>query len=153
MSGLRIDVADLLTHPGSRRDLMLEEAVEGLTGSAVTVVGPVQLCLGLDRIPDGIVVRGTVTARWQGECSRCLRELAHDLQLAVDELFEPEALEGETYPIEGHEIDLSQLVRDTVLLELPLAPVCSDECGPVPTDETEEPPVDPRWAVLSELEL
>ena len=86
----------------------------------------------LERVPDGIVARGTVDARWDGECSTCLRELSADINVGVGELYEMHPVEGDTYPIEGHEIDLEQLVRDALLLELPLAPVCDrDDCAPV----------------------
>jgi uncharacterized protein len=159
MTALRIDVADLLAHPSARREVALSVPVAGLVGTAARVGGdePVVLELVLERIPDGIVVRGTLTTRWESECSVCLRELEHPMTLSIGEMFEPEPLEGDTYPIDGHEIDLEQLVRDTVVLELPLAPVCADLDGSpcaeavVPTDTA--PPPDPRWAALSELEL
>ncbi|HZP29075.1 MAG TPA: DUF177 domain-containing protein [Acidimicrobiia bacterium] len=153
MSGLRIDVADLLSHPGARRDVVVDEELADLGGAAARVVGPVELRVGLERIPEGIVVRGTVGARWRAECSVCLRELDREIVLHADELFEPDPVEGETYPILGHEIDLEQLVRDTVLLELPLAPHCDEPCEPAVTLDEADEPVDPRWAVLSELEL
>ena len=86
--------------------------------------------MSLERIPDGIVVRGTVQAHWRAECSVCLRDLDRVVELHADELFEREPIEGETYPLDGHEIDLEQLVRDTVLLELPLAPHCAEPCEP-----------------------
>ncbi len=153
MPGLRIDVADLLSHPGARRHVVLEDELDDLTGTSARVVGPVVVDVSLDRISEGIVVRGTVSARWRAECSNCLREIERDVVLGADELFEPAPIEGETYPIEGHEIDLEQLVRDTVLLDLPLAPHCDEPCEPTPlVDDTGEA-VDPRWAVLSELEL
>ena len=106
------------------------------------------------RISDGVVVRGTVSATWRGECARCLAPLARPLELHVDELFEPDPVVGETYPLEGHELDLDQLLRDTVLLELPLAPRCDPPCV-VPRLEMveDEPEVDPRWGALSDLEL
>ena len=153
MSGLRIDVADLLCHPGARRDVELAAELEDLGGSAARVVGPVGLAVSLERIPEGIVVRGTVAARWRAECSVCLRDLEQDVVLHADELFETDPVEGETYPILGHEIDLEQLVRDTVLLELPLAPHCEVPCEPAVTSDEGDEPVDPRWAALSELEL
>jgi uncharacterized protein len=143
VSELRIDVADLLTHPGSRRPLHLL----------------------LEWVHDGIVARGAVHARWDAECSTCLRELSADVTVEVGELFEPSPVDGETYPIEGHEIDLEQLVRDAVLLELPLAPTCrslglpepspglAGHAAPVDSEPVDSEPVDPRWAVLSELEL
>lgn len=156
---LRVDVADLLTHPAARRPVTLRAPVAGLTGSAASVAAddPVELDLVLERVPDGIVVRGIVRARWQGECSACLRELEHTVEIAVNELFEPDPLEGDTYPLHGHELDLEQLVRDTILLELPLAPACEAAgVGPcaddVPRSDEDTSP-DPRWRALSELEL
>jgi uncharacterized protein len=160
MSALRIDVADLLTHPGARRPLQLEAALDDLGTPVARIVEPVRLDLVLERVPDGIVARGELHARWEGECTTCLREVAADLTVGVAELYEPHPLEdGDTYPIEGHEIDLEQLVRDALVLELPLAPVCERaDCAPaeapgvlVGADEPSAP--DPRWAVLSELDL
>jgi uncharacterized protein len=111
----------------------------------------------LERVPDGIVVRADVDATWQGECSYCLGPVAETLHLHADELFEASPIEGETYPIEGHEIDLEQLVRDTVLLELPLAPHCAEPCrpetDPAADDDPADTPSDPRWAALSELDI
>ena len=34
----------------------------------------------------------------------------------------------EAYPLTGDELDLEPLARDAVLLELPLAPLCSEDC-------------------------
>jgi len=168
MSALRIDVADLLSHPGARRPLHLEAAVPGLGTAVARIDEPVSLDLVLERVPDGVVARGAVHARWEGECSTCLRDLAADLDVGVGELYEMHPVDGDTYPIDGHEIDLEQLVRDALLLEVPLAPTCArDDCAPAvlpgvligadriaadPTSLEPQPP-DPRWAALSELEL
>jgi DUF177 domain-containing protein len=154
MTPLRIDVADLLHRSSARRPVRVEAQVTGLTGSAATVPEGqvVRADLELERIPDGIVVQGTLQTAWRAQCSRCLADLEGPLELWVTELFEPEPVEGETYPIEGHEIDLEQLVRDTVLLELPAIPVCDGECAEVPV-EGPEPPPDPRWAALAEVQF
>ncbi len=159
MSGLRIDVADLLARAGTRRDISVTETVADLGTTVASVVGPVRVTVTLERIPDGIVARGDVDCTWHGQCSYCLRELSETLHLHADELFEPAPLDGETYPIQGHEIDLEQLVRDTVLLELPLAPHCDEPChldavlGDAAADDSHDAPSDPRWAALSELEI
>ena len=43
----------------------------------------------------------------------------------MQEVFEHAARStGETYPLDGDEVDLEPLVRDAVLLSLPLAPLC-----------------------------
>lgn len=153
MTGLRIDVADLLSHPGTRRDVTASDELEGLTGTSATVVGPVTVDATLERIPEGIVVRGEIRGRWRAECSTCLREIERAQSVHVDELFEPDPVEGETYPLEGHEIDLEQLVRDSLLLELPLAPHCEEPCEPAEPVGDGRGETDPRWAALAELEL
>jgi uncharacterized protein len=154
MSRFRIDVADLVHHPRARRTVRLTEPVEDLAGSGAAVPDPVAVVVDLERISEGIVVRGTVSATWRGDCARCLTPVSQPLESHVDELFEPDPVPGETYPLEGHELDLEQLVRDTVLLELPLAPRCDPPC-PLPRHAVDdaEPDVDPRWRALSELEL
>jgi uncharacterized protein len=167
MSGLRIDVTDLLGHQGARREVALDVALDDLGGTSARITAPVHATLVLERIPDGIVARGTVESTWRAECSICLRELEQPMRVSVNELFEADPVEGETYPIDGAEIDVEQLVRDALLLDLPLAPHCEAPCEPVavsvgvtpadtpPTDPDSATgqPRDPRWAALSELDL
>jgi len=148
---LRFDVADLLRQTSARRALSVREELE-LGGSAARVVGPVTIDVNLERIPDGLVVAGRITGRWHAQCSEGLEDLDCEFGLDVRELFESEPVEGETYPIEGTDIDLEQLARDTVLVELPLAPVCSAGHREVRAALDEEPP-DPRWAPLADLQL
>ena len=68
--------------------------------------------------------------------------------------------DDETYPIHGGEVDLTPMVRDCLVLALPIAPLCSEDCvGPAPDaypmnqPETaaEDRPKDPRWAALDAL--
>jgi uncharacterized protein len=162
MNELRIDVADLLAHPGARRVLRATVPVEGLGTATAAVREPVELDLALERVPEGLVVRGTLGAGYEAACSNCLRPVHGRLEVAVSELFEDVPVDGETYRLEGHVIDLDQLLRDALLLELPLAPACPAgdlECvaasAPVVDDAEDDPSAatDPRWAALSQLEL
>jgi uncharacterized protein len=164
MNELRIDVADLLAHPAARRALRTDAAVEDLGTPVAVIREPVALDLALERVPEGIVVRGAVAASYEAQCSNCLRPVRGRVAVEVSELFEDHPVDGDTYPIEGHVIALEQLLRDSLLLELPLAPACPEsdaDCVADPdarftgasADETGEMPADPRWAALSELEL
>src|SRR6478735_6067553 len=113
-SGLRIMVADLLRRPGAKRAVHLEAAVPDLRAGTVVVSPehPVHVDAVLERIPEGIVVRGQVDGVWTAECSRCLRPMRGELGVGVDELFESDPIDGETYPLERDSIDLEQVVRD-----------------------------------------
>jgi len=158
MSRFRIDVADLLTHSGSRREISIAVALDDLGGDTWRIDEPVDIALTLERIPDGIVARGTVRAASVAECSVCLADVRSELTVGVDELFEKSPIEGDTYPIDDRELDLEQLVRDALLLELPLVPHCDGDCaapgivGASVRDSRPEP-TDPRWAALDDLDL
>ena len=48
-------------------------------------------------------------------------------------MFEPDPVEGETYPLGRDEIDLEPALREALALALPLAPLCDEDCsGPDP---------------------
>ncbi len=86
----------------------------------------------------------------------------------MKEIFERTPVEGETYLLGDDEVDLEPMVRDAVLLALPLAPLCRPDCpGPAPDDFPTGPEDDSaaadadeaaaarlrqeRWSVLDEL--
>jgi len=162
---LRIPVADLLKRPGAARPEVVEALLADLAGpgAAVPADRPVEVDVLLERVPDGIVVRGTVAAPWTAVCSRCLAPVEGRAAVHVDELFEEHPLAGETYQL-GHEVvDLEPLVRDALLLELPGTPLCRADCaGLCPecgidrneaTCECTADELDPRWAALRSLDL
>ena len=162
---LRIPLAAALRHPGNARPVVVAAELDGLSGIAAEVAAgsPVAVDLMLERVPEGIVVRGTLTAAWNAACSRCLEPVAGEISVHVDELFETHPLEGETYKLDEDVIDLEPMVRDALLLELPLAPLCADDCAGlcatcgvnrnVTHCECATQEIDPRWAALRSLEL
>jgi uncharacterized protein len=162
---LRVDVADLLRRSGRNRVVEAEAVLDGLrvVDTRVPEGAPVTVAVRLESLNDGILARGTVGTRWVGECRRCARPVDGELSAPVLEVFEARPTEGETYPLVDGFVDLEPMAREAVLLELPLAPLCADDCaGLCPecgADRNEGPcgcaPVaaDPRWAVLADLEL
>ncbi len=125
-------------------------------GGAATVEVVLTVVLG------GIEVAGTVGARWESSCRRCLRPLQGTVECPVRELYRPAGEDDEeTYALGADQLDLEPLARDALLLALPLAPLCSDDCqGLCPLCGAERAgapcgcdPVggDPRWAPLQAL--
>jgi uncharacterized protein len=163
---LRIGVMELRRRPGTQRDVRVAAALPGLhiTGAQVPDDAELEVEATLESIEGGAVtVSGTVTVPWTAECRRCLDPIAGEVVVDLSEVFEVHPVEGETYPIEGDEVDLEPVVRDAALLHLPLAPLCRPDCaGPAPdafptsvdgdeADDASEPERDPRWAALDEL--
>jgi uncharacterized protein len=167
-SVLRIGVMELRRRPGTQREVHVATPLPDLAISSahVPVEADVVVDGVLEAIEGAVTVSGTVTAPWVGECRRCLDSVEGVLEVALSEVFEPNPTEGETYPIEGDDVDLEPVVRDAVLLHLPLAPLCRDDCpGPAPDafpttvegegedHRADESPRDPRWAGLEQLKF
>jgi uncharacterized protein len=166
ISAFRIPVADLLRRPGASRAVRVAAPLADVRGPGAEIPAeqPIAVDLIFERVPDGLVVRGTVTARWEAACSRCLASVGGDLEVGVAELYEREPLEGETYRLSDDDIvDLEPMIRDALLLELPPVPLCRPDCQGLcakcgidrNTSECDcadaEP--DPRWAALRSLDL
>lgn len=134
-------------------------------GPAETDVEPdtlVDVALVLQSFSGGLRAKGRVAAPWFGICRRCSLAVHGEARVALDERFvdHPEPGDDEAYQIENDFIDLAPMVRDAILLELPLAPLCREDCrGLCPycgIDRNEAScdcaaPVHPRWATLDGL--
>jgi uncharacterized protein len=162
-SVLFVNVADLLRRPASRKSVPLTVPSPGLTvvDSSVPAGAPIDVDLELESLSDGIVVTGQVSAPWEAACRRCLGPARGRLDVTVRELYQPRPESDEAFTIEGDVLDLEPLVREAVLLELPLAPLCRPDCaGLCPecgvdrneTDCGHRPDArDPRWSALDDL--
>jgi len=156
---------ELRRRPGTQRDVRVTTTLPGLqiTGSRVPDDAELVVDATLESIEgSAVTVTGTVEVPWVAECRRCLDEIGGTVTVDLSEVFEVQPVEGETYPIEGDEVDLEPVVRDAALLHLPLAALCRPDCpGPAPETfpaivegdhtDADESPRDPRWAALDQL--
>jgi uncharacterized protein len=168
-SPLRLGVTELRRRPGTQRPVALAAALPDLAITTARVPDGAELELeGVLEAVEGsgaITLAGHVAVPWVAECRRCLEEVSGVEDVELREVFETRPTPGETYPIEGDEIDLEPVLREAALLHLPLAPLCREDCrGPAPeafpavregdaapAEPDGEPPRDPRWAALDVL--
>ncbi len=166
-----VNVARLRAANGTRRHEVRRGPLDPYEGSAPPAKGDSALAAGadvtcdvvLESFPGGVMVTGTVSAPWEGTCRRCTAAVGGDLCVAVRERYTDEGpgpADEDAYPIVDQRIDLGLVAHDAVVLELPLAPLCSEACrGLCPScgvDRNVEacdcrPPADPRWASLDVL--
>jgi uncharacterized protein len=156
-----VGITELLRHPGTRREVVVTAPLDDLALSSSRVLegSEIEARLTLEALGDtSVTASGTITAEWMGECRRCLATVEGTLRTSVQEIFESHPVEGETYPLEGDRVDLEPMVRDAVLLALPLSPLCEEACaGPEPEDHplgtADDPRPDDRWAALEQLKF
>ncbi len=139
----------------------------GLETIGVPEGSPVELTVRLESVSEGVYVSGEVHASLEGECARCLDPLARDITVELGELFAyPDSVTDETTDaddlprvLDDH-VDTEQLVRDGLVLALPLSPLCRRDCpglcvecgekwADLAPDHGHET-LDPRWAALRE---
>ncbi|HEX2058329.1 MAG TPA: DUF177 domain-containing protein [Actinomycetota bacterium] len=166
MHGFTYSVVDILGRPGEYRDFRIVEPLEGAgTALARLSPSPVEAQLRAESVVEGILVTGRAGAGVTFECSRCLREFPSEIAVELCELFtgpgHEAAPEEDSYGVKGTDVDLEPMLRDALVLALPLNPVCSLDCKGycagcgqnLNEGECTCPPddVDPRWAVLEDL--
>jgi|SRR5687768_8575815 len=129
---------------------------------------PLLVRLGLQPAGKDVIVRGTLSGAAQLSCRRCLKDVAIPIEEEVAWFFrhgvsEIEAQTEEVYalPARGEELDLTDAVREHLMLAVPQFALCEEECrGLCPhcgTNLNEEQCgcatnlVDDRWAALKKL--
>lgn len=165
-----VDVRPLIGKPGAYERIdRTDPAGAGITTDIVTVAAdaPVQWQAMLESVREGILVTGSARTVAAAQCSRCLDPVDVVVRADLQELYawseqEAEVDElGERGPhLDGDLLDLRPAVRDDLILEMPIAPLCAPDCpglcpqcGARLADEpghVHESP-DPRWAALSDL--
>jgi uncharacterized protein len=143
MSALRLNVAGLLKETaGAARDYTVDVAPEAIPGllDEARPAAPLQGELRLMRTPRSIFVRGRLQTRVVVECSRCLAEVETPVEVDVEAEYFPEVdvTSGHALPApdddlaftidQNHELDLQEVVRQNLLLALPMQALCSDAC-------------------------
>jgi uncharacterized protein len=166
MRDLILNVRDLVRKPGDSRqaDLAVQLAEPIEVGILSLPMGSrLSLDLLLESVEEGILASGTISAEAQGQCSRCLEPVALPVEVDFEELFAYSGVSDDDLLVVNDQIDLNQVVIDSVVLSLPFQPVCSQTCeGLCPDcgtkleqhqDHNHEKAVDARWAPLSQLKL
>lgn len=119
-----------------------------------------------------IVVHGVLEASLTVPCARCLDPVDIDIHADLSVIYVPgskvkdaeakgeveytlEDGEADTLPYDGETVVLDDLVRDELLLGVPMIPLCSEDCpgmSPAPGSDADAPSekkdIDPRLAPL-----
>ena len=76
---------------------------------------------------DSVDIRGFVSYRLEGQCSRCLRPAVADVKGELDAYFEPRK-DYEDYGYTNGVLDLTKAVQDAIMASMPYTLSCETEC-------------------------
>jgi uncharacterized protein len=171
---MQFNVAQLFKSPaGTSREYELDEDIAGIA-TDLDIVKPLVGKVRFMRTGTGILVTGHAGTEVRVPCRRCLVLTSVPVRLDLEEEFYPsiDIITGATLPLGDdedsatrtdahHILDLTEVVRQGLLLALPMSAVCSPDCqglcpncganlneGPCGCQHEVE---DPRLAVLRGL--
>jgi uncharacterized protein len=171
---MRFNVTDLLkAAPGGSRTYEIENERIEWHDEEVELTAPISGSVRMTRDHAGVLVLGKLKTRARLACVRCLESVEVPLEMDISEEYVPTVFLPGGPPVpprqerdpateidEHHVLDLTEVVRQGILLAVPLHVVCREDCaGLCPTCGTNwnegtcdcEPPRDPRWAALDAL--
>ena len=170
-----VPLTDLRRKLRSPRRIEVRSSIPQLTLSDITVdqTSPIEVDVIIEAVSDGVTAVGTVSARWRGPCHLCLDDVFGDVVAQVHEMFSDVPNDEDVYRLGRENIDLTPMVSDALLLEMPLLAKCpyggAGVCSKAPelaadstdavAEESEDPAAssdsgplaDPRWAALDAL--
>ncbi|MFZ1863772.1 MAG: YceD family protein [Polyangiales bacterium] len=114
-----------------------------------------RLTVHAQRNGQDVLLQGRIEAQLIATCARCLGDALLDVDLALAALFSPEHLRPDDSDevdvrldevnrdyYAGREIVLDPMVREYLLLEAPMKPLCSEACEGIAVPEHIRPPED-----------
>jgi uncharacterized protein len=161
---MKAPVGTSLEYDISEDEISLDEDIQ--------VIGPLLGHVRLRRTNQGLLVDGWVDLTLKLSCNRCLKEFEQPMHVPFAEQFYPtvDVVSGlplppfdeeEIFRIDAHHlVDLTEAVRQNVLLAIPMVTLCREDClglcpqcghdlnlGPCEC----KPEVDSRFSVLEKL--
>jgi uncharacterized protein len=135
------NVAQLLKAPvgTSLEEDINEEAIQ--LDKDLKVIGPLSGHVRMRRTNQCVLVDGWVDLTLELTCTRCLTEFKQPMQVILEERFYPTVDvvtgmplpptdEDEVFPIDDHHLlNLTEAVRQRVLLDIPMATLCKEDCA------------------------
>ena len=179
---------DLPRRPGEMLEYELtidSHETLGFEVLAIAADEPIDIDLRIESVAEGVLATATVRTEASGECGRCLDPVFYDVDETFQELYEyvedPRQARKKNKPgkaghkraqksddddldedlirqMDGELIDLDGPIRDAIILNLPINPLCDADCPGLCPDcgikwielpeEHEHAPADIRWAGL-----
>jgi uncharacterized protein len=167
-----LDTRELGRRPGSERKVSFTAPAPADLG--IDVIGvpegsDIESNVRLEAVIEGVLATGTARVVAVGECVRCLESVEEHLEVDFQELYvydggdsgPADGASDDTRRLEDDLLDLEPVLRDEVVLALPMKPLCAPDCAGLCPEcgvrladapgHAHEAEIDPRWAALRQL--
>jgi uncharacterized protein len=140
----KVDIAEVLQEVGQIKNI--RERITVLDpDNSFSLKKPVSVDLDIINVGDDVLLKGWAEAIVELNCGRCTKKFAYRLNLDIEEIFKKEdkvitfaqedlelGIEDLYFLIEVDDtIDIEEVLRQNIILSLPIQPLCSINCKPV----------------------
>lgn len=126
-----LDASKALHYPGQEYPFEAEVEIEEMefVGDPVAF-REVKVAGVLVGTGEQLSVRAEIEAVLHTRCSRCLEPVRKDMSTQIDVVFarEENPDDPDLYRFEGSELDLTDAVRDALVMEIPMMILCKEDC-------------------------
>ncbi|MDT8901234.1 YceD family protein [Anaeroselena agilis] len=163
---MKINIAQLRQAIGASQSFSFHGTVEELTGEAGELWLRGRLEVTGEAVNTGrlLAISGEIKGESALNCDRCLTDFTREVAVTFSETFREEgsaATDPDALVYHGDEIDITEIVREALIVAEPLKALCDEECRglcPVCGANRNENPcncvtasIDPRLAALEKL--
>ncbi len=124
-------IVDISSIKNSEGKIAINETVERIDAEfngAEYVLGNVSVVGNIINIGGSLELKATVTGDYTTPCARCLKPVMSSFDADIYEDLTGEEANEELISKDGNEWNIKELILSDILLELPLALVCSEDC-------------------------
>lgn len=146
-----LDLTDVLHTPGKSVERAIQ--IAPCTLDDIEVVEPIVGVVRATNARQNVVISGNAATSVTMQCGRCLKDFAQPLQLELeavapmsffrallpnavaDEAEAEEADEEIALLFDANSLNVSELIRQAIVLQSPIKPLCDDDCAGLPEAE------------------
>lgn len=130
---MKIDISEILNRETTHIDINFEGNVEGLENPINGYFLPENVSFrgALIRVKNLLNLSGKINFQFDTNCYRCLQNIHGDMTIDVNEnVYNAATVKpgDDVFTYEGNYLDLDVILKNYIILNLPMKEVCSPEC-------------------------
>ncbi|HPD18329.1 MAG: DUF177 domain-containing protein [Candidatus Goldbacteria bacterium] len=120
-----------------QKEFLIELKSSGINiEKSITISDSLKISVVLTKEKEHIIIaQGNVSGGVRLTCSRCLEEFNNQINNDFVAIFKDKKMmkkddvETDVFPYENNVIDLYELIRETIIMEVPMKPLCKNDCA------------------------
>lgn len=127
-----VDISKISKLYGASIDVDYSEEIKDLdfSGQMINFNGPVNVSGKITNLKEILLFEGKIDGKITLECDRCTKSIDYKFNIDANEKFSNNYIDNEDdlYIFRGDTIDLGDVVKNIIVLNLPMKYICSEGC-------------------------